>query len=224
MEKRIKLENLVAGAGKTAKNILGNAVQAVDQNNDGKFDFKDVAEIAESMGSTVKENARTIKENAVEKARLFEMPKFIRVIERDKKRAEREVCQGSIGYESDYKGLHMLNIYKDSIEVFGLVLYPDSDSEYYYVDPSERDRYIALDEYFGYLKLCRVNELKKIAQDLGATHFKVTYKEEQTSYSVKKAKLQGKTAKTIAADTERKSSQQKFSAIDATAEMTFPGH
>ncbi len=53
------------------------------------------------------------------------MPHFIRVTERDKKRAESEVCQGAIGYWSDY------------------------------------------------LKQVRISELQKIAQDLGAKHFRV---------------------------------------------------
>lgn len=60
------------------------------------------------------------------------MPHFIRVTERDKKRAESEVCQGAIGYWSDY------------------------------------------------LKQVRISELQKIAQDLGAKHFRVTYKEEKS--------------------------------------------
>ncbi|MGM9612515.1 MAG: hypothetical protein ACI3XZ_03325, partial [Butyricicoccus sp.] len=177
MEKKIKFETLVAGAGKTARNLLDNAIHTIDQNDDGKIDFTDVSVIAESMGNTVKKGAQVVKESAGEKARLLElkslqpifpnslddadflMPKFIRIVERDKKRAESEVCQGSIGYESDQKGLRAVNIFRDSIEVFGLMFYPDCDSEFYYVDPSDRDRYIALDEYFNYLRVVRVNEL-----------------------------------------------------------------
>ena len=99
-----------------------------------------------------------VKESADEKARALElkllrpifpdfldsadflMPKFIRIIDRDKKYAESEVCQGSIGYESDQKGLHIVNIFRDSIEAFGLSFYPDCDFEFYYIDPSERNK------------------------------------------------------------------------------------
>lgn len=242
MDRKIQFGALTSGAGKTAKNLLDKAVQAVDQNNDGKVDFTDFSVIAESMGNTVKESAQAMKGGVEEKARLLElkslrpifpdslddvnflMPKFIRIVDRDKKRAESEVCQGSIGYESDQKGLHIVNIFRDSIEAFSLMFYPDCDCEFYYIDPSERDCYIALDEYFGYLKIARVNELKKIAQDLGAKHFKVTYKEEQASFSEKKVQARVKAAAVTAADAEHKSSQKKYTTIEVSAEMEFPGH
>ncbi|MDD5856691.1 MAG: hypothetical protein PUE19_00570 [bacterium] len=242
MEKKIKFDAFVSGAGKTAKNLLDNAIQAVDQNDDGKLDLADVSAIAESMGNTVKKSAQAMKESAGEKARLLEikslrpifpdsldsvdflMPKFIRIVDRDKKHAESEVCQGSIGYHSEQKGLHIVNIFRDSIDAFGLMFFPDCDCEFYYIDPSDRDKYIALDEYFSYLKIVRVNELKKIAQDLGAKHFKVTYKEEQTSCSEKKIKAHINTIPSTIAEAERESSQKKYTTIDVAAEMSFPGH
>lgn len=244
MDRKMKFGALASGAGKVAKDLVGKAVQAVDQNDDGKLDFADFTIIGESMGNTVKKGAQAVKENAEERARSLElkslrpifpaslddanflMPKFIRIVDRDKKRAESEVCQGSIGYESNQKGLYIANIFRDSIEVFGLIFYPDCDCEFYYIDPSERDRYIALDEYFSYLKISRVNELKKIAQDLGAKHFKITYKEEQTSFSEKKMKIKShiKAAAATTADAERESSQKKYTTIEVAAEMEFPGH
>lgn len=242
MEKRAKFEALVAGAGKTAKNLLDSAAQAVDQNDDGKFDLADVSVIAGTMGSSVKKGAIAMKESAEEKARLIElktlrpvfpdsldgsdflMPKFVRIVERSKKYAESEVCVGSIGYESEQKGLRMVNIFRDSIDAFGLAFYPDCDCEFYYIDPSDRDRYIALDEYFNYLKIARVNELKKIAQDLGAKHFKITYKEEQTSFSEKKMTSHIKVPSVKTADAAREASQKKYTTIDVAAETSFPGH
>ena len=47
MDKKAKLEAFVADAGKKAKGLLDNAIQSVDQNDDGKFDFADVSVIAE---------------------------------------------------------------------------------------------------------------------------------------------------------------------------------
>ena len=240
MDRKTKFEAFVSDTGKTAKNLMDKTVQAIDQNDDGKLDFSDVSVMAKSIGNTAKKGAQAVKKNAEEKARLLELktlrpifldsldsadffiPKFIRIVDRDKKRAESEVCSGSIGYESDQKGLHIVNIFRDSAGAFGLMFYPDCDCEFYYVDPSERDRYIALDEYFSYLKISRVNELKKIAQDLGARHFKVTYKEEQTSFSEKKINSHVKAA--AAADTKSESSQKKYTTIEVAAEMEFPGH
>ena len=248
MDKKSKFEAFVAGAGKKAKGLLDSAIQSADQNDDGKFDFSDVSVIAESMGNAVKKGTQAMKETAEEKARLLElktlqpifaspvehatslddadffMPKFIRITDRDKRHAESEVCQGSIGCIADQKGLHIVNIFRDSIEAFGLAFYPDCDSEFYYVDPSDRDHYIALDDYFSYLKIVRINELKKIAQDLGAKHFKVTYKEEQTSFSSKNAKGSAKAASVASVDASHSSSEKKYSRVEIASEMSFPGH
>ena len=94
------------------------------------------------------------------------MPRFIRVVERDKKHAESEICKGSIGFWADFKDNRLLNIFRDAMEVYGLSFYPNSEGEFYYVDPINKDNYIALDEYFNYLKQLRISELQKIAQDL----------------------------------------------------------
>ena len=248
MDKKLNLSGFVSGAGKAAKGLLDSAVQTADQNDDGKFDLSDVSAIAETMGNAVKKGTQAVMISAEEKARLLElktlqpifstqqenavslddadflMPKFIRVTERDKKRAESEVCQGSIGYVSDQKGLHIVNIFRDSISEFGLTFYPDSDSEFYYMDPSDRDMYIALDEYFSYLKIVRINELKKIAEDLGAKYFKVTYMEEQASFSSNSIVASIKAGPIAKVDADHSSEKKKFSSIEIKAEMKCPGH
>lgn len=240
MKKKIDFGALVAGVGKSAKNVIDSALQVADQNDDGKFDFSDVAAMAGSVGNAVKKGTQSVMETAEEKARLLElkalqpifsdslndanflMPKFIRLVDRDKKYIESEVCQGSIGYNSDQKDLHIVNIFKDSLHAFGLTFYPDSDFDFYYIDPSDRDRYIALDEYFTYLKVARINELQKIAQDLGAKHFKVTFMEEQTSFTEKNMKAHAKAVAT--ADAQHSSMEKKYSTVEIAAEMSFPGH
>lgn len=124
---------------------------------------------------------------------------------------------------ADQKGLHYVNIFKDSLDAFGLTFYPDSDREFYYMDPSDRDNYIALDEYFNYLRVVRVGELKKLAQDLGAKHFKLTYMEEKMSFSSKKAAASSKNpAATV--DAKHESEEEKFTSIKIEAESDFPGH
>ena len=244
MEK--KFGKLVLNVGKNAKDFLEKSkditIQVADQNADGKFDLEDVSVIAESVGNVMKKGAQTLKETTDEKARQLElktlqpifletlndtdflMSRFIRITDRDKKHAESEVCKGSIGFLSDQKGLHIVNIFRDSIDSYGLSFYPDCDSEFYYVDPSDRDGYIALDEYFSYLKQVRISELQKIAQDLGAKHFKVTYKEEKTSFSEKKVSKKV-TAKPIASiDVEQNNENKKYSTVEIAAEMECPGH
>lgn len=242
MEKKIKIGTLVSEAGKAAKGLLNTAAQAADQNDDGKFDLSDVSVIAGTVGQTVKKGATAVKDNVSEYARSaelkalrpifadtlnsadFMMTKFIRLSPRDKRHSESEVCQGSIGYMFSQKGLDIVNVFLDSLDSFGLTFYPDCYSEFYYIDPSDRDRYISLDEYFGYLKLARVNELQKIAQDLGAKHFKVTYKEEQNSFSEHKVNANAKAQGVASANAEHHSAEKKYSTVEVAAEMDFPGH
>lgn len=242
MNKTNKIDALVSGAEKLAKKLVDNTIQAIDQNDDGKFDLSDVSEIAEGVGSAVKKGTLALKDSAEEKARLLElknlqpifpttldeanflMPKFIRVVERDKKHAESEVCQGSIGFTSSPKGLRLVNIFRDTVEAFGLSFYPDCYCEFYYMDPSDRDRYIALDEYFDHLKIARINELQKIAQDLGAKYFKVTYREEQTYFSERKGNANAQIKSVAEADAEYSYSGTKFSKVELASEMNFTGH
>ena len=234
MEK--KFGKLVSNVGKNAKDILekskNKAVQIADQNDDGKFDLEDVTAMANSVGNIVKKGARTLKETADEKARQMErktllpivledlndypMPKLIRITERDKKYSESEVCKGSIGFWSDFKEMRLMNIFRDSVNVYGISFYPNYDSEFYYVNPVDSDNYIVLDEYFDYLKQVRVGELQKIAQDLGAKHFRVTYKEEKTAFSERRTnkKVGIKSVGDVSA--EQKSEENKYSKIECS--------
>ena len=86
---------------------------------------------------------------------------------------------------------------------------------------------IALDDYFSYLKVARVNELQKIAQDLGAKHFRVTYKEQKTSFSRNAVKAKGNAKApngTITADAEHDLSASAVSNVEVAAEMQCLGH
>lgn len=220
-------------------------VKAVDQNNDGSFDMKDVSVLAETIGQAAKSTATAVMVSAEEKSREMErkqlrpifaedldasdflISKLIRITEIDKKRAESAVCTGSVGFISPQKDFPFVNIFKDKIDSFGLTFYPDADYELYYVDPSDRDRYIALDEYFSYLKIARVNELQRIAQDLGAKHFRVTYKEQKATFSGNSVKAKGslkKSGDTASADAEHEMKLTETSAIEVAAEMECPGH
>ena len=159
---------------------------------------------------------------------VFSMSKLIRVAEMDKKHTESEICQGSIGFEAVQKNLRIVNIYPNKATAFGLTYYPDMDSELYYVDPCDRDHYIALDEYFNYLKVARVSELQKIAQDLGAKHFRVTYKEQKNTFesNTAKAKFGAKAAGKLKEDSEysHDSKSSDFSKVEIAAEMECIGH
>ena len=242
MEKKFNLNRAISSMEEKTKGLLNNAIQSADQNDDGKFDLSDVSMIAGNVSDALSKGTQMFKEGAEEKKKILElkmlqpifssnldeanflMPKFIRVADRDKKYADSEVCQGSIGHNVEQNGFKYITIFRDSISEFGLSFHPDSESEFYYVDPTDRDKYIALDEYFNYLKIARVSELERIAQDLGAKYFKVTYKEEQTSFSETKAAMKVELKPFGKNDAEHEASQKKFSSLKVESEMSFPGH
>lgn len=219
-----------------------NAVKFADQNDDGKFDLNDVSVVADNLGQAAKNTVSVLKENLEEKNRELEkkllqpvfaedldsadffMSKLIRIIDKDKKRAESEVCQGAIGYITPQKELKVVNLFTDKVDAFGVSFYPDRASEIYYVDPSDHDRYIALDDYFSYLKIARVTELQKIAQDLGAKHFKVTYKEEKASFSKNSNKAKAEVKGNGDIEAERELTASDAARVEIAGEAYFPGH
>lgn len=245
-KKKANLGEVVTGAGKAAADLFGKAkrtiVSAVDQNNDGELNMKDVAIVAETIGTAAKKAADTIKDSANSRAieqelktlcPIFEedlvsvdflMPKLVRVTEKDKKHKESALCKGSIGHMSVSKEMSIINIYRDKADIFGLTFFPDMDREIYYVDPVYRNRYIALDGYFGHLKEARVNELQKIAHDLGAVYCKVTYKEQQIVQTTKNGKGNLNAASSAASEVNYESTSNAFSSVEIEAEMTCPGH
>lgn len=243
--------------GKNFKAFLGKAketlVKAVDQNSDGTLDMKDVSALAGAIGQAAKNTADAMKASAEERAREnerkakenelkelqpifpedvertdFHVSKLIRITEIDKKRAESEVCKGSIGYVSEQKELRIVNIFKENIDLFRIKLIPDAESELYYVDPTDRDCYIALDDYFGRLKEERVNELQMIAQDLGAKYFRVIFKEEKASFlhSAIKAAASAKASSlgNASAETSHDVLSNQSASVAVAAEMHCIGH
>ena len=233
----LKIKEMISGAGKAAKGLAENVIQRADRNGDGKIDLLNVVEIAGNVGNTVKDGLYDVRDNIeaqTKQARInalkpifedsdIQMTKFVRITERDKRYAEKGVCPGAIGCLADQKNLHITNVFRDSVDAFGVEFYPGCDCEFYYIDPSDRNRYLALDEYFGYLKSMRINELQKIAQDLGAKHFKITYKEEKASLSERKDKGKVKIA-SADAEVSRSTEEKEYSKIEVAAEMSFPGH
>lgn len=235
----------IVESGKNAKQFMEKSkdtfVKKIDQNNDGKFDIKDVSVMAETVKDTVGKNARILKETIDEKVSELELkvlqpifedtlcsdkfafPKFVRITERDKKYTGKDGCKKSIGYWSEQKGIRMINIFRDSVEFFDLSFYPNPEEEFYYADPCECKKYIVLDEYFNYLKQVRVGELQMIAQELGAKHFRVVYKEEKKSVLEKVFHAAG-TLKVIDSEVSQDSREKKYNNIEIASEMEFVEH
>ena len=236
------LRNVAGNAGKAAAGLFGKAKKAVvnltDQNDDGKFDLQDINAIRQQMAEKRElsrrekewNTLRPIFEENVSSPEFF-LPKLLRVAPMDKRHAESDLCVGSIGFEAEVNGLRVLTIYPEKLELFGLRFYPDIDSEIYYVDPYDRDHYIAMNEYFRYLRIARIAELQSIAQSLGAKHFRVTYVEKTatrvSSTNSGKASMKfgaGKAATTEGAEYTHSSSSDKKEKVEIAAEMEFLGH
>jgi len=251
MEKKIaNLGAAAAGTGKAAAGFFNKAkntvVNAMDQNGDGELSLEDVSVLTGAVKAAVKESGEkwAYKQSQLKKEKelkalrpLFEsdvdtpdfsLPKLLRVANMDEKHAESELCQDSIGYIFTGKDLDVMTIYPNKIGDFDLKFDPDMESEVYYVDPADRDHYIALDTYYNHLRIARIGELQVIAQTLGARHFKVTYKEQQETSDTKdakvKAKAKGPGKMGGAADAEHHGSENSFSKIEIAAEMQFIGH
>ena len=154
----------------------------------------------------------------------FSMSKLIRLTQKDRRRAASEACRGSIGHDSSPKDVRVVNLYTDHLEEFGLTFYPDAGSEIYYADPADRANYIALDDYFPYMKAARIAELQKLAGDLGARFFRITYIEEKRTLTRQSGtgKLSSKGSGSAGADISLPGSAAVTSEI--AAEMHLPGH
>ena len=86
-------------------------------------------------------------------------------------------CKGAFGFIEKLKGMQVMRLLPKYIGLPGIKFYPDTDGVLYFQDPCDDHLYIDINDYFDYLNAVRVNELELIAQDLGAKHIKVVYKE-----------------------------------------------
>lgn len=236
---------LITGAGKTiadasrgisdfVNKAADDITKAVDQNGDGKLDISDIHVITDRINATRAEAQRKADLERLKplfreetESTEFVLPKMICVAEIDKAHAENDVCKGAIGHKTVQEDMSAITIYPVNINLFGLSFYPEAECNVFYVDPCDRDHYIALDEYFAYMKMRRVAELQRIAQTLGAKHFKITYKERKRSISSSSidAAVAVK-AGLVKADGKynHKETNSSMSTVSIESEMEFPGH
>lgn len=150
-------------------------------------------------------------------------PSIVAVVARDKRRSESEACRGAVGYYQSAKGYELLNLYEDYIPQLKLVFYPAAAKGVFLADPYQRGVYIALDEYFDFIRKALVNELEVVAQDLGAKHVRISFKEDKKSLAAQKLKANAKT-KVESVSAEHKTSVDEFSSVEIAADVKFSGH
>ena len=223
------------------KKTINKVKNAMDLNEDGIISAKDVSIAASNIEKSAKDTKKNIKKSIDKKNLIkqkkelqpisnkelsnpnFKLSKMIRITNIDKKRANSVVCKGSIGFYSDFNDSKIINIFNGKVDLFGLSLFPDNSHDIYYVDPVFKNKYIAADIYSSYLKDVRVNELQRLAQDLGAKHFKVTYKGYKSTINNSKAKAKVG-VKNFGIEGEHNKDTKEVLEVDVAAEASFPPH
>lgn len=151
----------------------------------------------------------------------FSMPQMIRLVDQDERRSNK-ACEGAIGFETNTKEMKVLNMYIENESMLGVSFYPFVKDTVYYVDPCHPNLYIALDDYFSYLKKVRVDELQTVAQDLGAKHVKISLKEHKQSSSNQNAKAKLNMLKK-GAEASAQTMTNQMTTIEVAAEVEFSG-
>lgn len=245
-------KELAVKAKQVADKVQHSVLKAADRNGDGQINAEDFGITKEAMlekAQKFKNGAVQIGEKVSDaKADLdrralrpvfaedichpgstsallatTHIPSLIYIVERDKKRVNKAVCAGEIGYWTSVKGAEILNLYEESAARLGLQFLPNITQTFYYMDPYKPLVYVSLDSYFAYLKKNRVNELELIAQSLGAKSFRVTFKEHQ-KVIVKQAadgSLKGKANKAALVQNH---ASHNYDKIEIAAETQFNGH
>lgn len=208
--------------------------KALDQNGDGQLDITDFHAFQKKNQEAQEENQR--KADLERLKPLFQedfdeaefvLPKMICVAAIDKAHADSAACKGSVGFRTIMDDMSVVTIFRDHIDDFGLSFYPELENGVYYVDPCDRDHYISLDDYFSFMKMQRVAELQRIAQSLGAKHFRVTSRERteaMSSNSVDAAATVKYVGQGGSAGYSHADSSSSMMSMSIEAEMRFPGH
>lgn len=218
-----------------AKDVAENTAKFVGDAANAATDFAQdtLKQAADVFGKVVKRLDDTNRQQQFDKDRPvflsdleegFAYPKMIRVVEKDRRKKS---YPDSIGYWQEVKGTDLMNVYqKDFASVDNVRFYPKLEDSVYYVHPLDDHLYIEITEYFTYLKEQRVAELKRIAQELGAKHFKVQIMEERLSSNKSKTGAGihfGFLGQKAGPKVEKEKSEKNYEYLGIIAEATYVG-
>ncbi len=191
MEKeKISLKDKLKAAAQEAKEKIGDVADKTSEQ------AKAFAVDAGEKIKDLKDKAQVIQHDAIidlEKRNFcpvtlddynsinFNTPKLLRILESDIHEGH-ESCEGAIGYAPTIAKVKLFQIIKRNCDDIGMRFYPNKDGVIYYQNPYEKDMYLNIEDYFDFIKRKRVNELEMIANKLGASHVKITIKEEKKSF------------------------------------------
>lgn len=170
------VKKVISGAESFAKKVGKVATEYAGKTKDSASKFLKEAEINNKKQKALNE-AKKLK--PIFNATVLDNCEMVCIGYPDKAHEESEVCKGAIGhYETKTKGLKVLFIYKDYIDRFNLNFYPNNNTGFYYIFPTQNNTFIQLDQYFLTVKDEKVAELHDIAYKIGAKKFTIKYMEE----------------------------------------------
>ena len=153
----------------------------------------------------------------------FRMPSMIHVVEKDKKHKDSPFCKHALGHLSMENGVEVLNVYPHHMKDLGVTFHPDMGRKIYYVHPLRKDLYIDIEEYFRQLKTAKVDELERIAYDLGAKHAEIMFKRDSVELekAKKKAELDVKKGKKKLVDVKAEHNENELNKESLEVEKTI---
>lgn len=117
------------------------------------------------------------------KSEQFAIPNLVMIVD-DAVRRDIEVCEGSIGWRTNQKGVEIFCLYDEAIDFSGLHFIPAAVCDsVYYMDPFDKTKFVRLDCYFDKMQESRLAELQKIAYALGAKRYSVTMEDASSEKS-----------------------------------------
>ncbi len=238
--------NVFAGFVNKARIAAGEASNAVKKT---ALDAADAAKkAAGNAAEAVKEGsaqlAKNLEEqklaNELEKLRPVFMdelfgdepayPNIVRIIDEDSKHLASEQCKGSVGHFEECDGVDVLYLYPPKLNGLAFSFEPDNGEGLFYRDPYEQGNYISIDSYFDKIRDGQIHELQRVAQELGAKHFKITLSEKKKSVTALKAggkagikppKIFGK--KNASVDVSVSNKSNEYTDLSIAADMNFAG-
>ena len=171
-------ENAANSLGSALKKTTKISKDAVQSAQHGAVELYDKAKSDRKIRKTKKYNAIFLDQFT---AKDFFLPNLIRIVD-DAVRRDIEACEGAIGWLSIEKGMEILHLYDEAIEVSGINFVPTPRCDaIYYVDSFDRNRFINIDSIFNQAHEERLAELKHIAYSLGATRCVIQISESSTT-------------------------------------------
>lgn len=103
----------------------------------------------------------------------FFTPNLIRIVD-DAVRKGIDVCEGSIGWLSNEKGVEIFHLYDEAILLSNINFVPAPLVDaVYLVDPLNKNIFINSEDFYSYIQQSKIAELQHIAFSLGAKYYKV---------------------------------------------------